>query len=126
MCVSSDIEATGLGVGEQSLDASLPAIEIEAASGVFKIGHDDEQFALLDTSGGYVQPVFRSGFHPVQSALPCAALAQKSSKLSQAAILKAKLHIFLKPDGKGNIVFLQEFYPFATDELPVGQQRFNG
>ena len=39
-----DIEATGLGIGEQALDSPSAPIEIEASSGVFKIGRNDEQF----------------------------------------------------------------------------------
>ena len=65
-----NIEATGLGIGEQALDSPSAPIEIEAMSGVFKMGCNDEQFLLFDAFGAHVQLVFRSGFHPFQPALP--------------------------------------------------------
>ena len=67
-----DIEATCPGIGEQALDSPSAPIEIEAMSGVFKIGRNDEQFLLFDASGAHVPLVFRSGFHAMSRACACA------------------------------------------------------
>ena len=60
-----DIKAAGLCIGEQALNPPSPTIKIKAAPGVFKIRHNDEQFAFPDTFGAYVQPVFTRWFHPL-------------------------------------------------------------
>ncbi len=102
------VEAAGLGVGEEALDAPSLAIEIERPSGGVDVRGDDERFAPLDTLCREPQPVVRFPRHGAEPACPgtLTRLPQERAELMQASIFGAQMHVLTQPNNERDVVFI--------------------
>lgn len=121
------VEAAGLGIAEQAFDR--PAFAVCAKCGMRLDVGDHDQPVILERLGsdGQKRGVARGG---VISAAETGSKDPASPSLAQSdpqgevmPLLGGDAEVVSDPDGKGDIVFTQEFHPVGAYEFTVGQKK---
>ena len=116
-----NVEATGFGVGKETLNSPSLSIEAQCIFGSGDIRGDQKQFATPDFSPFETQSIFRRTLHATKPARPfsLAPFAQQRAKLKRPPIFGFDVHVLTQSNDEWNIFFNEIRHPPVTDELPV-------